>query len=67
VVVLTYRQIFAIMCVVTFLAAAHIAFWLRHQIRADLRSGGPGGDPPVTGQAPDMGSQVSAALPTLDL
>jgi MFS family permease len=37
VVLLSYRQIFAIMCVVTFLAAGHIAFWLRHQIRDDVR------------------------------
>ncbi|HEX4472742.1 MAG TPA: MFS transporter [Nocardioides sp.] len=37
VVLLSYRQIFAIMCVVTFLAACHIAFWLRHQIRDDVR------------------------------
>jgi MFS family permease len=34
---LTYRQIYAIMCVVTFLAASHIAFSLRHQIRDDVR------------------------------
>jgi MFS family permease len=37
VVLLSYRQIYAIMCVVTFLAAIHIAFWLRHQIRDDIR------------------------------
>ena len=39
VVVLTYRQIYAIMCVVTLLAAAHIAFWLRRQIHDDLQGG----------------------------
>ena len=67
VVVLTYRQIFAIMCVVTLLAAAHIAFWLRRQIRDDLRGGGPGDGRPRADLEPDMGSPVSAVLPTLDL
>ncbi len=61
VVVLTYRQIYALMCVVTLLAAAHIAFWLRDQIRADVR-----GPHPATDSDPDMGSPVSAVLPTLD-
>jgi MFS family permease len=37
VLLLSYRQIYAIMCVVTFLAALHIAVWLRHQIAADVR------------------------------
>jgi MFS family permease len=37
VVVLSYRQIYAIMGVGTLLAAGHIAFWLRRQIRDDLR------------------------------
>jgi MFS family permease len=64
VVVLTYRQIYAIMCVVTLLAAAHIAFWLRGQIRADLH--GPHQGPDSDADA-DIGSPVSAALPTLDL
>jgi hypothetical protein len=62
--VLTYRQIYAIMCVVTLLAAAHIAFWLRGQIRADLH--GPHQGPDSDADA-DIGSPVSAALPTLDL
>ena len=61
VVVLSYRQIYAIMCVVTLLAAAHIAFWLRGQIRADLH-----GPHPTPDADPDMGSPVSAVLPTLD-
>ena len=64
VLVLTYRQIYAIMGVVTLLAAAHIAFWLRRQIRDDLRGGGSGG--PGLRHEPDIGSPVSAALPTLD-
>jgi MFS family permease len=59
VVVLSYRQIFAIMGVVTLLAAGHIAFWLRGQIRDDLRD-------PDQDADPDIGSPVSAALPTLD-
>jgi len=59
VVVLSYRQIYAIMCVVTLLAAAHIAFWLRGQIRADLRSH-------HHTPEPGDGSSVSAALPTLE-
>jgi MFS family permease len=67
VVILTYRQIFAIMCVVTMLAAAHIAIWLRGQIRDDLRGGGPSDGRPVPDLEPDMGSPVSAVLPTLDL
>jgi predicted MFS family arabinose efflux permease len=67
VVILTYRQIFAIMCVVTMLAAAHIAFWLRGQIRDDLRGGGPGDGRPRADLEPDMGSPVSAVLPTLDM
>jgi len=62
VVVLTYRQIYAIMCVVTLLAAAHIAFWLRGQIRDDLHAPHQAPDPDA-----DMGSPVSAALPTLDV
>ncbi len=66
VVVLSYRQIYAIMGVVTLLAAAHIAFWLRRQIRDDLRGGGGGGGRPDLDHAPDIGSPVSAALPTLD-
>src|SRR3954447_6884239 len=68
-VVLTYRQIYAIMGVVTLFAAAHIAFWLRRQIRDDLRAGrgGGGGGGPAPDRAPDMESPVSAALPTLDL
>jgi MFS family permease len=61
VVVLSYRQIFAIMSVVTLLAAAHIAFWLRHEIRDDVRR------PPGTVAQPDIDSPVSAAFPTLDL
>jgi MFS family permease len=61
VVVLSYRQIFAIMSVVTLLAAAHIAFWLRHEIRDDVRR------PPGAVAEPDMDSPVSAAFPTLDL
>jgi predicted MFS family arabinose efflux permease len=61
VVVLTYRQIYAIMCVVTMLAAGHIAFWLRHEIRDDLHRG------TDEDREPDMESPVSAALPTLDL
>jgi len=62
VVVLSYRQIFAIMAAVTLLAAAHIAFWLRGQIRDDLRR------PPDEGpEPPDIGSPVSAALPTLEI
>jgi len=64
VVVLTYRQIYAIMAVVTLLAAAHIAYWLRRQIHDDLRGGG--GRPPAD-PAAGTGSPVSAALPTLDL
>jgi MFS family permease len=67
VVVLTYRQIFAIMSVVTMLAAVHIAFWLRRQIRDDLRGDGPRDGRPVSDLDPDMGSPVSAVLPTLDL
>jgi MFS family permease len=69
VVILTYRQIFAIMSVVTFLAAVHIAIWLRGQIRDDLRAGGRDESMPlpVPDQEPDMGSPVSAVLPTLDL
>jgi MFS family permease len=63
VVVLTYRQIYAIMAVVTLLAAAHIAYWLRRQIRDDLRGGG--GRAPAD-PAAETGSPVSAALPTLD-
>ena len=66
VVVLSYRQIYAIMCVVTLLAAAHIAFWLRHQIRDDLRAG-PDAHRPVAETDVESGSPVSAALPTLDL
>ena len=66
VVILTYRQIFAIMSVVTLFAAAHIAFWLRRQIRDDVR-GGPGGDLPAPERDAELGSPVSAALPTLDL
>ncbi len=62
VVVLSYRQIFAIMAVVTALAAAYVAFWLRGEIRDDLRRHG-GGPGPVT----PLESPVSAALPTLDL
>ena len=62
VVLLSYRQIFAIMAVVTALAAAHVAFWLRREIRDDLRRHG-GGPGPVT----PIESPVSAALPTLDL
>jgi len=62
VVVLSYRQIYAIMCVVTLLAAAHIAFWLRGQIRDDLRSA-----PDEDREPPDRGSPVSAALPTLEV
>jgi MFS family permease len=62
VVVLTYRQIYAIMCVITLIAAAHIAFWLRREIRDDLHRGAADG-----GREPDMESPVSAALPTLDL
>jgi MFS family permease len=61
VLVLTYRQIYAIMCVVTLLAAAHIAFWLRGQIRDDLR--GVRHDEPD----PEVGAPLSAALPTLEL
>jgi predicted MFS family arabinose efflux permease len=69
VVILTYRQIFAIMSVVTLLAAAYIVFSLRGQIRDDLRAGGrdESGAAPVPDQEPDMGSPVSAVLPTLDL
>jgi MFS family permease len=59
VVVLSYRQIFAIMAVVTLLAAAHIAYWLRGRIRDDQRRQGHRPEP-------DNGSPVSAALPTLD-
>ena len=65
VVVLTYRQIYAIMCVVTLLAAAHIAFWLRRQIRDDLRKA-PGEHRQLPPQ-PESASPVSAAFPTLDL
>jgi predicted MFS family arabinose efflux permease len=68
VVVLTYQQIYAIMGVVTLLAAGHIAFWLRRQIRDDLRGGrGPRGSAPAGDAPPHIGSPVSAALPTLDL
>ena len=65
VVVLTYRQIYAIMCVVTLLAAAHIAFWLRQQIYHDVRRG-PVEAPTATGHEPERGSPVSATLPTLE-
>ncbi len=50
VVVLSYRQIYAIMCVVTLLAAAHVAFWLRGQIRDDVR------------RPPDTPPQAAAAV-----
>jgi MFS family permease len=57
VVVLSYRQIYAIMSVVTLLATAHIAFWLRRQIVDDVRR------PP--GAAPDVppASAEHLALP----
>ena len=54
VVLLSYRQIFAIMCVVTFLAACHIAFWLRHQIRDDVRRCRRRGRPRCHGGAPRL-------------
>jgi MFS family permease len=56
VLVLSYRQIYAIMSVVTLLAAAHIAFWLRGQIVDDVRR------PPAT--TPESGADADhLALP----
>jgi MFS family permease len=60
VVVLSYRQIFAIMAVLTLLAAAHIAFWLRGQIAHDVRR------PPPDSAESDKDSPLSVALPTLE-
>jgi MFS family permease len=60
VVVLTYRQIFAIMAVLTLLAAAHIALWLRGQIAHDVRR------PPLDSAVSDIDSPLSAAFPTLE-
>jgi MFS family permease len=60
VVVLSYRQIFVIMGVVTLLAAAYIAVLLRGQIADDVRR------PPDEVVDPETGSPLSAAMPTLD-
>jgi MFS family permease len=60
VVVLSYRQIFVIMGVVTLLAAAYIAVLLRGQIVDDVRR------PPDEVVDPETGSPLSAAMPTLD-
>jgi MFS family permease len=60
VVVLSYRQIFVIMGVVTLLAAAYIAALLRGQIVDDVRR------PPDEVVDPETGSPLSAAMPTLD-
>lgn len=56
VVTLSYRQIYAIMCVVTLLAAAHIAYWLRRQIADDVRR-------PLTA-APEQATADAVILPT---
>jgi MFS family permease len=61
VVLISYREMFAIMAVVTLLAAAHIAFWLRRQMLDDVRR------PPTEVAEADMDSPVSAAVPTLDV
>jgi MFS family permease len=61
VVLLSYRQIFTIMGVVTLLAAVYIMVLLRHQIADDVRR------PPAEVARPDTDSPLSAALPTLDL
>jgi MFS family permease len=60
VVVLSYRQIFALMAVLTLLAAAHIAFWLRGQIAHDVRR------PPPDSAESDKDSPLSVAFPTLE-
>jgi MFS family permease len=69
VVMLSYRQIFMIMGVVTLLAATYILVLLRHEIVDDVRR--PGGDP-VDNMAGDVGgseggSPLSAVMPTLDV
>jgi hypothetical protein len=52
VVVLSYRQIFVVMAVVTALAAAYIAFSLRRQIAGDVRRSPTGLEPVPAEGAP---------------
>jgi MFS family permease len=61
VVLLSYRQIFTIMGVVTLLSATYIVVLLRHEIAHDVRR------PPDDVAAPEGDSPLSAAMPTLDL
>jgi MFS family permease len=61
VVLLSYREIFAIMSVVTFIAASYIAFWLRHQIRDDVRR-----EHRIDGQCSKEVRTLSAGVPTLE-
>jgi MFS family permease len=61
VVLLSYRQIFTIMGVVTLLSATYIVVLLRHEIADDVRR------PPDDVAAPEGDSPLSAAMPTLDL
>ena len=65
VVVLSYRQIFAIMGVVTLLAAATSPSGCAARSATTCAAGAATTTSPA--DAPDMGSQVSAAVPTLDL
>jgi MFS family permease len=61
VVLLSYRQIFTIMGVVTLLSALYIVVLLRHEIADDVRR------PPDDVAGPEGDSPLSAAIPTLDL
>jgi MFS family permease len=61
VVVLSYRQIFVIMAVVTLLAASYIAVLLRQQIADDVRR------PPDAVAGTETGSPLSAVMPTLEV
>jgi predicted MFS family arabinose efflux permease len=81
VVLLSYRQIFTIMGVVTMLAALYIAVLLRHEIADDVRrphdDAGDRATDPAADQAADQAavgaagsvgdSPLSAAMPTLEL
>jgi MFS family permease len=64
VVLLTYRQIFLVMGVVTAVAAGYLAVTLRHRIADDVRHGGKRPAPPAVGPGKD--SPMSAHIPTLD-